>query len=266
MRTYALDDDGFVFDLGPRRLRRRRRGLGTALGAVVMLAIGLVILAANTPDARRGAGVDAAPVVAPPPVWVDIVHPIRLFDLTAPELAKAPMLYAARRNRLGGGRQDILTFGALDGPIYVRLVLYRVGAEPVPAMPLFVDLARAAAAADLSIGRSLTPAPMPTRFGAARSRRRHAGQRGGCRHPLPRLSRRSAGDQIPDFGLCLRRKGPVAVAAGARLPHRSPGFDRGGRRSRSGRLFCRERIAAQPGLCRHRARSDRGPCQLARPE
>lgn len=145
----------------PRFRDDRRRGLRLVCGIFILPA-------ANAPDpTRQAAAMGMAPAAAPPPVWIDIVRPIPVFDLTAPELAKAAPLYEGRRNRLGGGRQDILTLGAPNGPApYMRLQLYRVGAEPAPNMPLYVDLARAAAQADLSIGRSLTPAEMATRFGA----------------------------------------------------------------------------------------------------
>jgi hypothetical protein len=74
--------------------------------------------------------------------------------------------YEARRHRTGGGGQGVLTFGKLNGDeLFFRLMLCRVGSEPAPQAPLFVDLARAAAAAGLSITRSLNPTELATRFG-----------------------------------------------------------------------------------------------------
>lgn len=170
MRTHALHSHEFSFERDERGSRAngaRRRSFGLIAGAGLLLVFGILFLAAaNAPNPVRTVGIVAAPA-APPPVWTDIVHPIQLFGLAAPELAKSAFLYQARHNRIGGGREDILTFGQLDGPgPYVRLLLYRVGAEAVPDEPLYVDLARTAAQADLSIERSLTPAELPTRFGA----------------------------------------------------------------------------------------------------
>lgn len=180
--------------------RRRRRGFGLTLAAFLSALVGLALLVAvYLPEPGQNAGPQvpsqvpsvapsAASAVPPPPAaagaslaaaprastpssgassspWIDIVRPIRIFDLTAPELAKAPLVYAAERHATGGGRQDILTFGSLDAPAYLRLQLYRVGTEAAPAMPLYVDFTRAAASANLAITRSLPPAEMPTRFG-----------------------------------------------------------------------------------------------------
>ncbi|HTJ01579.1 MAG TPA: hypothetical protein VL492_02215 [Methylovirgula sp.] len=161
-------------------------------GALLLVLTGFGLLAlACLPEPGQNAGPSSAPAVASAPAaspaaaqpalgpalapamtqssgpstWIDIIHPIQIFDLTAPELAKSPLIYTARRHEAGGGRQDILTFGGLDSSAYLRLQLYRVGSETVPSVPLYVDLTRAAAAADLSIVRSLPPAEMPTRFG-----------------------------------------------------------------------------------------------------
>jgi hypothetical protein len=165
MRTQALSGNAFVYQPGPRILRQRHRGFGLLLGAMASLIVAIVILAmANASDSAPS--IAPLPSTAKPQAWIDIVRPIRLFDLTAPEFAKASLVYTARRNQIGGGRQDILTFGAPNGPSYLRVQLYRVGSEPSPIVPLYVDFARAAAQADLSITRSLTPAELATRFGA----------------------------------------------------------------------------------------------------
>lgn len=137
--------------------------LGMIVGAVFLLALGILILAAaNAPDVNHRPA-SAAAVAAP--AWVDIVRPIHIFDLTAPELAKSPLHYVARRAEVGGGRQDILSFGTQANSPYLRLLLYRVGSESAPAPPLYVDLVRNAADADLAIVRSRPPEQLATRFG-----------------------------------------------------------------------------------------------------
>lgn len=179
MRTHALHTHAFHpaalhseqsalkrDDHGPRAATARRHNFGIIMGSGLLFVFGIFFLvAAKAPDPVQSLGKSAA--LPPPPIWTDIVHPIQLFDLAAPELAKATLVYAARRHRIGGGREDILTLGQLKGASpYVRLLLYRVGAEAVPDAPLYVDLTRTAAQADLSIQRSFTPAQLPTRFGA----------------------------------------------------------------------------------------------------
>lgn len=162
--VHAYDDD---WASGRSHIRRNLLSflnrLGMVLAAVILLAFGILILAAaNTPDTSRRA---ASAISAPAPAWVDIVRPIHIFDLNAPELAKSPLHYAARRAADGGGRQDILTFGTPTDSPYLRLSLYRVGSEAAPDAPLYVDLVRNAAEADLAILRSRVPEQLATRFG-----------------------------------------------------------------------------------------------------
>ncbi len=170
MRSQTFHSEELAFEREERRprIRARRHGFGFIAGAGLLIAFGIFLLvAANAPNPVQTASPNAGPVAPPLPVWINIAHPIELFSLTPPQFAKSPFLYEARRHRFGGGREDILTFGQLDAPgPYLRLVLYRVGAEVAPDAPLYVDLARTAAQADLSIGRSLTPATLATRFGA----------------------------------------------------------------------------------------------------
>lgn len=154
-----------LIDEPKRRRLRRRRGVSPGMAAIVaiLFAAALVLFAGH--EAPPAAPLLPVAVAAPPPDWTDIPNPLQLYDLSAPEFAHGPQSYAARRNRFGG-RQDILTFGALDGhgPFF-RLTLYRLGGERAVEVPLFVGLVRLAAAADLSIVRSANLAILPTRFG-----------------------------------------------------------------------------------------------------
>ncbi len=59
-----------------------------------------------------------------------------------------------------------LGFGQLKGQeLFLRLMIYRIGDETAQRVSFYVDLARRAAAAELSIGRSLQPQESATRFG-----------------------------------------------------------------------------------------------------
>ncbi|HEY0144693.1 MAG TPA: hypothetical protein VGB93_00775 [Methylovirgula sp.] len=147
----------------PRRRLRRKRGVSPGLAAVVaiLFAAALVLLSGRDPLPSAPGPIAAAP----PPDWNEIGDPLQLFDLSAPELVRLPHIYVARRHRLGG-RQDVLTFGQLDGRSpFFRLMLYRVGQEKPEDASLFVDLVRLAATGDVSVIRSSNPAILPTRFG-----------------------------------------------------------------------------------------------------
>jgi hypothetical protein len=151
---------------GMPRLRRRRPKLAPiAFGglAVMLFGFGVAVLAAQPPDLPLEA-MRSEP--APVPQWVEIMHPFELFSLDAPELGKEQRTYRARRHSAGGGRSDTLGFGTLGGASpFLRLTVYRRGQEEAAPAPFFVDLARGAAAAGLSIGHSLQPQEGMTRFG-----------------------------------------------------------------------------------------------------
>jgi hypothetical protein len=149
----------------PKPPRPRRKGVSPGVAAIVaiLFSAALVLITGREPSPTLPA---PAVIVAPAPDWTPIDHPLQLFDLSAPQLAHLPQSYAAERRRVGGGRQDILTFGALDGHSpYLRLMLYRVGRERVADVPLFVELVRLGAAIDVSVLRSANPAILPTKFG-----------------------------------------------------------------------------------------------------
>lgn len=151
---------------GMRKLRRRRPKVAPiAFGglAVLLFGFGVAVLAAQPPDQPLEV---VRPEAPPVPQWVDITRPFELFSLDAPELGKDQKTYRARRHTTGGGRMDTLGFGTLSGSSpFLRLTVYRRGQENPALAPFFVDLARGAAAAGLSIGHSLQPQESMTRFG-----------------------------------------------------------------------------------------------------
>jgi hypothetical protein len=138
------------------KVRRWRSGTMAAL----VLCSAVALAATKPPPIARPAA------LPPPPAWIDVRQPIQFFNLDTPEFPRLTLTYEARRHRTGGGRQDILTLGELDSQEpYFRLVLYRVGSEPVANRALFVDLVGTAAAAGLSVTSSLAPEDIATRFG-----------------------------------------------------------------------------------------------------
>jgi hypothetical protein len=151
-----------IFSHGqPKDRRADPWPLGAATIAALILLFTVVLAGTTKPRP-----VPPDPPAPPRPAWIEVQQPIEFFNLNAPGFLSAALTYEARRHRTGGGRQDILTFGKLDGEEpYIRLELYRVGHEATPQATFFVELARIAAAADLSIARSLMPEDLATRFG-----------------------------------------------------------------------------------------------------
>jgi hypothetical protein len=118
--------------------------------------------------------------------WVEIARPAPLFSLAAPQLAREKTLYAARRHEGGGGREDSLTVGDFGGGrAFLRLSVYRHGAEKAADAPFYVEMARRAAPLGLSIVRASLEQVQPTRFGpletAALSLSQGESARGDCR-------------------------------------------------------------------------------------
>ena len=63
-----------------------------------------------------------------PRSWIEINHPIALYDLSGTDFAKLPRTAHARRHQPDGAREDILTFGTLgSSKPYLRLSLLRTG-------------------------------------------------------------------------------------------------------------------------------------------
>lgn len=97
--------------------------------------------------------------------WVEVNHPIQLFDLTGSAFGRLPLVYRARRRDDGSERQDLLVYGAFgrEGPA-LALSILRHSREP-DAAPFFVEVARLAADQGLAVLRSGLPTLVGTRFG-----------------------------------------------------------------------------------------------------
>ncbi len=127
-------------------------------GAAGLLVAGLREAAPRAPEAAA----------APKSAWVEFGRPIQIYALQTAEFGKEVRVYEARRHREGGGRQDLLSYGAAEigQGANLRLSLYRPGTEPAPETALFVDFARLAARSGLAVTRSALPDTLATRFGA----------------------------------------------------------------------------------------------------
>jgi hypothetical protein len=194
----AGEDNGSR-ELDRTHVRRLRRPSGLAAPAFASLAVvfcgfGLAVLAAAQ---SADAPIETARPETPAALqWLDIVKPIEIFSLPAPDLGKYSKIYKARRHIEGGGRQDMLGFGELKGDdLFLRLVVYRPGSEAAPQISYFVDMVRRAAALDLSIAHNLLPRDDTTRFGEVEIGDLDLVERDGTATPC--LGFRAAGDDMP---------------------------------------------------------------------
>lgn len=143
---------------GPRRLAV---WVGK-IGGVVLLT-GIVLGSAAMMVGSSGSAERPA---APPASWVEVNRPIQLYGLAGTEFSKLPLLYRARRHAVGGGREDVLTFGDLrhDQP-FLELVLYRIGSEATDPMPFPAALDDLGRRQGMRLSGLGSPAVLTTRFG-----------------------------------------------------------------------------------------------------
>ena len=148
-----------------------RRMLGPVILGVALLAVCAALLLLMAPDGGRASASEEAPPSASTtpakPAWLPVIRPIRLILLEAPELAKTISNYEAVRSTVGDGREDSLSFGSvarIDAP-FMRIAIYRAGAEAVSPAPFFVELSRRAAFSGLSVTKIAPSSPMQTKFG-----------------------------------------------------------------------------------------------------
>lgn len=99
--------------------------------------------------------------------WIAAVRVNGAYAITSPMLHGLELHYLTRRHREGGGRQDILSFGASENTAaaFARVAIYRPGTEGVVSIDAVEAIA--AVAADSSIDAELTgPSGMVlTKFG-----------------------------------------------------------------------------------------------------
>ena len=142
-----------------RRKQRMSRILaGLTLGATLL---GLFLFAPSPSDQGQ------RPIAPPNGAWIENLPSRPIFSLPGGEFARAPLFYRARRHEPGGGRIDQLGFGQMsdDKAALLRLTIYRTGEELHAQIPFFVEMARRAAEAQISIVRSQPAQPQTTRFG-----------------------------------------------------------------------------------------------------
>lgn len=155
----AIREHRLAVASAPRRLTLSR-ALAWISG-VFMAAVLVQDLVGPTP------AISSVELPAARPAWIEIANAHGAFALESAALDGLEQSYKVRRHRDGDARQDVMTFGTVDGQgPYVRVALYRPGTEALPpADPL--DLA-AAIAAESAIDAQLTGPvdELQTKFGA----------------------------------------------------------------------------------------------------
>jgi hypothetical protein len=135
--------------LAALRDRLPKPGDLAASTAVAYVAVG--ILAAILVDdliAPTHAVSPSKPVPAARSAWIEVTRNQSAFALESPALEGLHARYVFHRHRTGGGRKDSLIWGNVaDAGPYVRVVLYRPGAEAVDSDPLEAAVAVASESA-----------------------------------------------------------------------------------------------------------------------
>jgi hypothetical protein len=144
-------------------------GLRACLRLSGLLILGLLLwtLLPGLPELPESATVAApsAPAAERSP-WSIVSRPLEAFSLVLADAPRETRRYEARRHANGRGREDSLSLGSFDEPgAYIRVSLYRPGPEAGESGTLFLDLARRAAEAGLSVERSAVSTTMGSKFG-----------------------------------------------------------------------------------------------------
>jgi hypothetical protein len=168
--SLSVSGDDLPYGSGPLRARPLGNLAASLMGvaALLVLAGSLAFVRAPQEAATAVAVGAAAPPAAVAPVSAPLVRPERVaaFRLEAPEIDKEPK---STFDPLlpSGGRQETHAFGAFDnGRPYLRLDILQPAGEKLGNSDFFLDVARHAAQAGLSVVRIGQPTPLVTRAGA----------------------------------------------------------------------------------------------------
>jgi hypothetical protein len=200
-RHRALPGDGIFVAPHLKKSRRapkrpsaaRHLGLMTAaLVAASLAALMLVpeplalrptqITGSIAPDRPGDAALSAKAEDAPIAAWLAIAEPRPRYALWSPDFEGLAKRYEAATHPAGGGRDDVLTFGAFEAfphktaslqpgasfnaaAPHMRLSVYRTGREAPAPGTFFVDLVRRAGESGLAVTKSAVATAMPSKFG-----------------------------------------------------------------------------------------------------
>ena len=188
-----------------RRSKRGWRVIPAALAATALVALAAALR--ETGGSPAAAAIGQAPNAA---AFVDIRKPQRLYSLAAPELARLPQSYEARRSASGEARADPLAIGTFGGETaWLRLDGLRAAAGGPQPAGFFVEIARRAAEAGLAVTKSGLPLRLATRLGSMDLAEVTLEQHG--------LQARCIGWRLADSGPELRIAGLACPGAGRPL-------------------------------------------------
>ena len=134
-----------------------------ALGAVCAFAVAVLAGSRSVPE------VAPTPVIVAPipaaPRWLEVVKPVQIFSLEAPQFRRESLAYAARRLVSGLTREDTLAYGTPSGEApMLRLALVR-GSSPDTGSALGGGMARIAERQGLDPTIGTKRGALTTRFG-----------------------------------------------------------------------------------------------------
>lgn len=149
----------------PKRRKARKRPSWLWQGICSALIIsGLSYYALERQDRTLVPDVETTgALVSPPPAWDPVVSPAIMFAFDMPELDLPNMVVEARDYRQGG-REDMISIGAANDPFYLRIALNRSQSQHNGSF--YIDLARNAARAGLSVRRNARTTEIATKFGS----------------------------------------------------------------------------------------------------
>jgi hypothetical protein len=132
------------------------------LGLLLALPLALMPPAAPDPSTDSTPAIAAGPAA---PLWRDVIRPIAVFNLEAPDMSTLTLDYSARV-RTDGAREDVLSWStnAASEPVAV-VGVHRHPPVEVTEQRLYSELARRAATFGFSIDASGAPVALATKFG-----------------------------------------------------------------------------------------------------
>ncbi|MBY6240789.1 hypothetical protein [Methylosinus sp. Sm6] len=220
MSWSASDEDISVYASGPLRARPLGSFAASSMGFAALLVLAGAGLFLRPPALPAIDDFPTATIAPPPPARARASAPVApkaAFDLDVPELAKERVV-ALEPSRHAGGRQESMTFGGFDaGRFYLRIDILQPTGDKLGNSDFFLDMARHAADAGLSVVRIAQPIPLSGRAGAFEAADIRLSQRQG---EGPVTERGCTAVRLIDSTLSIEIAGLACGAAGRPVDRR----------------------------------------------